>query len=244
MRAMGTHPDELPLRIICDRRRPPRRRARVALLVGLIFLVASCDGGSKEELSGDYLCDLPSSSLEKEAVLKEIGAGEVRTTIFAGPSDLVESVRSELRKVESGKDVLPIHVCLFQGAAGGSAASDSEASVRIMLQWAVPNRGKAAGRPLRDASHYVVNGLPAEANEGDAKFSFSCVMPGEFRDASRQAQMVGWASLTGGPRKGSQRDWDVRHVALSYLMAQKAVDALGCENKPLQGDPVVKPVKG
>ncbi|MFJ9795094.1 hypothetical protein [Streptomyces sp. NPDC101145] len=35
-----------------------------------------------------------------------------------------------------------------------------------------------------------------------------------------------------------------RHVAFLYVMAQRAVDALACENKPLQGDPVVKPVKG
>ncbi len=101
-----------------------------------------------------------------------------------------------------------------------------------------------AGRPLRNANRYVVNGLPAEANEGDAKFSFSCVMRGELRDASRRAQMIGWVSLTGGPREGPQREWDVQHVALSYLMAQKAVEVLGCENKPLQGEPVVKPGKG
>ncbi|URM91223.1 hypothetical protein LUW75_15955 [Streptomyces sp. MRC013] len=172
-------------------------------------------------------------------MLKTLDADEVRTTIFAVPSDLAEDVESELRRLESGKDPLPSNLCLFEGAT-----DDSEGSVRIMLQWAAPGRGKTAGRPLRDASHYVVNGLPAEANEGDAKLSFSCVMPGEFRDASRKAQMVGWVSLTGGPRKGSQRDWDVRHVALSYRMAQKAVEVLGCENKPLQGDPVVKPVKG
>lgn len=127
-------------------------------------------------------------------------------------------------------------MCLFQRVAG-----EPGGSVRISFQWATPEKGKVAGRPLRDARRYVVNGLPAEANEGDAKLSFSCVMPGDLRGASRQAQLVGWVALTGGPRQGLQSDGDVRHVTLAYLMAQRAVEALGCENEPLRGEPVVKP---
>ncbi|MCQ0022915.1 hypothetical protein M4914_08080 [Streptomyces somaliensis DSM 40738] len=190
-------------------------------------------------MADDYLCHLQSESVERDAVLKTLDADEVKTMIFAVPSDLTEDLERELRRLESGEDSLPSNVCLFEGAAG-----DSNGSVRIMFQWAMPESSKGAGRALRNANRYEVNGLPAEASEGDAKLSFSCVMPGELHDASRQARLVGWVSLTGGPRRGPREGWDIRYVTLSYLMAQKAVDALGCENKPLKGDPVVKPVKG
>ncbi|KUH36152.1 MULTISPECIES: hypothetical protein [Streptomyces] len=203
------------------------------------MLLISCGGGgAKEGLADDYLCDLPSKSVEEEIVLKALGGEKARTTIFAQPSDLVARMEGRLGELASSEDATGTDVCLFQTPL----MSGSKASVRISFQWAAPEKGKAAGRPLRDANRYVVNGLPAEANEGDVKLSFSCVMPGEKRAASRQAQLVGWVSLTGGPRKGPQREWDVQHVTLSYLMAQRTVEALGCEKKPLQGEPVVKPV--
>lgn len=87
----------------------------------------------------------------------------------------------------------------------------------------------------------MVNGVPAEVNEIESKLSFPCDMPGSARELSRQAKLVGWTSFTADGREGSQRTEDIRHVTLSYFMAQRAVEILGCENNPLPGDPAVVP---
>ncbi|WP_436990629.1 hypothetical protein [Streptomyces sp. enrichment culture] len=211
------------------------RRVLVAVVAGL--LVASCTtGGGERGVADDHLCRLPAESAEREAVLRAAGADEVRTTVLARPSLFAERSKDELRLWRGTGDVLPTDVCLFQRQEGGA-----DGSVRVSFQWATPVTGTVAGQPLRDPRRYAVNGLPAEAGEGGAKVGFSCVMPDDLRDTSRKAQLVGRVTLTGGPRKGPREDRDVRQVALAYLMAQRAVDALGCENEPLRGEPVVKP---
>ncbi|MFD8551115.1 hypothetical protein ACFV08_05870 [Streptomyces fradiae] len=184
-------------------------------------------------LSDDHLCTLPVNSVERNVALQALGAGDYRSTIFARPHTFIDRMEDGLLQREDGQDASPTDVCLFQSGGGGSG------SVRVSYQWAVPVKGEVAGRSPLEGKRYTVNTLPAEVGGIESKFSFSCVMPGKNRALSKQVQLIAWATFTGEPRGGVRKSRDVQHLELTYLMARKAVDVLGCENAPLQGDPVV-----
>ncbi|CAL9292609.1 hypothetical protein [Streptomyces sp. SudanB25_2051] len=88
-----------------------------------------------------------------------------------------------------------------------------------------------------------VDGVRAETTDIIAAFHVACRLPGDLEGPSRKARLrftLGNTVNMGREDPEAQK----RHVAFLYVMAQRAVDALACENKPLQGDPVVKPAKG
>ncbi|MFE1576980.1 hypothetical protein [Streptomyces fradiae] len=208
------------------------------MLLGLLLSSCSTDRADREKaLASDFLCAAPEGSPAGDLLAGTLGPGPVETTVFALPARLVERVEDDLRDKQPDEDALPTDVCLYQSRAGGE-----ERSARISYQW-VPSGGQKE-RALENARDYLVNGLPARVNEVAANVTFSCVMPGETRELSRGAKLVGWATFTGESFTDSGAAADLRHVTLTYLMAQKAAKVLGCENEPLQGEPVVQPGKG
>ncbi|MEV5443064.1 hypothetical protein AB0N23_11070 [Streptomyces sp. NPDC052644] len=208
------------------------------LLAGLGLLVASCGAPERaeEKLADDYLCDLPVKSEERRMVQEELGSDDFHTTIFATPGNFASRMEGLLRNRESGKDSPPTDVCLFRWDTGGT-----DTSVRMSFQWGEPVEKKAAGRSPLEARTYGVNGLPAEAGAIEAKLSFPCVMGGKNRVQSQRVQLIAWAAFLDKARTGSRSDRGTGRSALTYLMAQRAADALGCENEPLRGEPAVKP---
>ncbi|KAF0647422.1 MULTISPECIES: hypothetical protein [Streptomyces] len=214
------------------------RVGKWATFVALACLLGSSCGTSGEEegLASDLLCDVSVGSPAGDAVRKTLGHSEVETTIFAVPSRLVQRMEDGLREWTAEEGALPTDVCLFQ-----RHAAEGDRSVRISFQWI--SRSESRKRDLRDATDYVVNGVPAQVNEIRSEVTFPCFMPGDNRMKSRQLHLVGRAAFTAEGPGESREAMDVRHVTLAYLMAQKAVKALGCENEPLQGEPVVQPGK-
>ncbi len=113
----------------------------------------------------------------------------------------------------------------------------------IDLAWTSPGLADRSGVPPEDYTHYTVNGVHAETTDIIAKFRVVCRLPGDLAEPSRRAQLR--FTLGNTVNMGSEDpETQKRHVAFLYLMAQRATEALGCENKPLQGTPVVKPGKG
>ncbi|WP_158708578.1 hypothetical protein [Streptomyces sp. NRRL S-244] len=83
-----------------------------------------------------------------------------------------------------------------------------------------------------------------DSGEPEAKSVFvECAMPGELDERSKSARFYADASYTiniGKPELDqAARD---RQTALAYLVARRVTEALGCENKPLERPPVVKPL--
>ncbi|MEU3449686.1 hypothetical protein AB0H29_21090 [Streptomyces thermolilacinus] len=208
----------------------------MALIVLTCLLASSCatGGGEESSLGPDYLCDAPEGTRVASALSETLGRGRFETTVFAMPADLVRRVEGDLRQWTPEEGALPTDVCLFQ-----HQAADGDRSVRISFQWV--SRDGQRKRGLPDATGYEVSGVAAQTNEIRSEITFPCVMPGEGRALSQRVHLMGRAAFT-GERTGETREAkDVRHLTLTYLMAQRAVEALGCENKPLRGEPVVKP---
>ncbi|MFJ3519929.1 hypothetical protein [Streptomyces sp. NPDC090131] len=82
-----------------------------------------------------------------------------------------------------------------------------------------------------------------ESNDTFTKLFVQCDLPGDLDAPSKSAWLYAKASYTVniGRTDIDQAARD-RQSALTYLMARRVTDALGCENKPLEKPPVVKPL--
>lgn len=67
-----------------------------------------------------------------------------------------------------------------------------------------------------------------------------CDLGGELSEPSRKAVLRADASLTVNRGKDVDQEMKARQLSFLYLMTREVTEALGCENKPLVKDPVVK----
>ncbi|WP_069173460.1 hypothetical protein [Streptomyces griseus] len=161
-------------------------------------------------------------------------ADELKSTIFAETSDLVEGMRERLQE---DKPTLPQATCSF-----APRNTVSSKRLRIEFSW-VPRNPEASHRnelpgPL---SHYDVNGAAGEANDISSHLRVECVLPGADKETSKQILLQGEASntlLVGTEVRQKTID---QQITFLYLMTRRATEALGCENDPLAKKPVVKP---
>ncbi|MFJ3965485.1 hypothetical protein [Streptomyces sp. NPDC090036] len=82
-----------------------------------------------------------------------------------------------------------------------------------------------------------------EGNDTFTKLFVQCDLPGDLDAPSKSAWLCANGSYTVNiGRTDIDRAAEDRQTALTYLMARRVTDALGCENKPLEKPPVVKPL--
>ncbi|MEU6866943.1 hypothetical protein ABZ924_27410 [Streptomyces sp. NPDC046876] len=152
-------------------------------------------------------------------------------------SRAVKNLERDLREMGPEKRTLPTYTCAYRPAPQGGVERAT-----FGFGW-VPRTSNDVKRSLPQGVPYEVSGAFGETGDFGTKLFVECAMPGELGGPSKSAWFYADASYTiniGQPELDQEaRD---RQTALTYLMARRVTDALGCENKPLQKPPVVKPL--
>ncbi|MFJ3833027.1 hypothetical protein ACIPWI_34495 [Streptomyces sp. NPDC090046] len=209
-------------------------RSATALLS--VVLLASCTSG-ESEAKIEHLCTVTPASEEDVLLRGILRADGFTTDINNRTSRVVEGLERDLREIGPAKQTLSTSMCAYKPTA--QAGSER---ARFEFGW-VPRTSKDAETSMSDGGRFEVNGAFGEGNYFLTKLFVRCDMPGDLAEPSKSAWLYAKASYTVniGRTDIDQAARD-RQSALTYLMARRVTDALGCENKPLEKPPVVKPL--
>ncbi|MDQ0797219.1 hypothetical protein [Streptomyces sp. B1I3] len=203
--------------------------------VALLWLATSaCTTDGKAAPEKEF-CDVPTSSAEGKLVRDQLKAQNLRSTVFAETSDLVEGMQERLEE-DLSEPTLPQATCSY--APRDTAGTKT---LRIEFSWVPRNVEAGHGNKLPGPlSHYNVNGAVGEANDISSHLRVECVLPGADKKTSKQILLQGEASNTLLMGTEVQQKTIDQQVTFLYLMTRRATEALGCENDPLAKEPVVK----
>ncbi|MGW4231420.1 hypothetical protein ACWEF9_19350 [Streptomyces sp. NPDC004980] len=166
----------------------------------------------------------------------QLKAQDLKSTIFAEASDLVEGMQERLTE-DLNRTTTAQTTCSFAPRDTVSARR-----LRIEFSWAPRDIGKSDTNKLPGPlSHYDVNGAVGEANDISSHLRVECVLPGADRKTSQKVLLQGEASNTLLMGTEVQQKTIDQQVTFLYLMTRRATEALGCKNDPLAKEPVVKP---
>ncbi|MFF3211221.1 hypothetical protein ACFYYB_11215 [Streptomyces sp. NPDC002886] len=212
-------------------------RATAVLVSGLMLV--SCTSGEPEAHAKNEKppCGVGPSSEEGVLLRDVIAADAFEDFVYNSTSELVATLRSALPEV-SPEHRIPVKTrCVLSGADGVGG------SVTFRFGW--------VSRAAEKLDFVLANGIPFEmdggvfgqANDTDTNLYVGCDMPGALGGPSKSAWFHAKAehSTSSTPAAVDQAARD-RQTALTYLMARRITEALGCENKPLEQAPVVKPL--
>ncbi|MFJ7588083.1 hypothetical protein ACIQZO_12000 [Streptomyces sp. NPDC097617] len=206
--------------------------ARSTAVLLVVLSLASCTSGGSEARAANP-CGIASPS-EEEALVREVLDTEGFTTKDYGPtSQLVDKAKRALPVISPKKDVFYTNVCRYS-----TGDEQGDANATFLAGWVLRD---AAVPSTPNDSAYMVNGARGAANGSRSALLVQCDMPGDLGAKSREVWLT--ADLTFGPsRPDVDQTAKDRRMTLTYLMARRVTDALGCENKPLEKPPVVKPL--
>lgn len=220
----------------CSRR--GKRNVCSVMLSLLSLLVASC-ASDVSPAPARHICEVKDSSQEGEVLQRMIGADGFDTQWFKTTTDFSKQLRKDLQQKGSKRSTLPVDVCFFSSRSGTDVKS-----VHVSFFWSASG-GPAKGRLHADEwTEYRVGGVLAESTGIIAELATECRISGSLAADSRQVLLRGRLASPVSDGKRPEAGTKERQAAFLYAMAQRATEALGCENKPLQGAPVVKPGKG
>ncbi|GGZ91601.1 hypothetical protein GCM10010371_59310 [Streptomyces subrutilus] len=207
--------------------------ARSTVAVLSVLLLSSCGAGDSEVKSAS-LCETAASSEEGALLRKVLRADDFETQISNNTSRFAKDLGRELAEMGPAQETLPSYACAYRPGPGVER-------VTFGFGW-VPRASKDVDRPLPKGVAYEMNGVAGATNDTVTRLRVPCDMPGGLGEASKSAWLYADASYTVniGRSDVDQAALD-RQTTLTYLMTRRVADALGCENKPLEKAPVVKP---
>ncbi|CAM5447076.1 hypothetical protein SAVIM338S_02727 [Streptomyces avidinii] len=214
---------------------PDVRKAFSGSALALLCAVtlASCTSNDSASKSADA-CGLSQSSEEESLVREVLGTEDFATRAYGSTSVLADKMRRALPNV-ADKERFYTNACGY--SVGGEPR---EAGVTFLSGWFL----RTAAPPSFPADvSYDVSGTRGVARNSDSTLYVACDMPGEFRAQSQKVWLTADTTYTFNPsRPDADQSIHDRRMALTYLMARRITEALGCENKPLEQPPVVKPL--
>ncbi|MCX4962794.1 hypothetical protein [Streptomyces virginiae] len=202
-----------------------------AVLVSVLTLASCTSGGSEAEAANP--CGISSSSAEEALVRDVLGAEDFATKDYRTTSRLVDMMKRALPAIRPEKRVFYTNACRYS-----TDDKHGDVSATFLAGWSI--RTSVVPSPPDDAS-YLLNGARGEAIGSRSSLLVQCDMPGELAAKSRDVWFTADISFSPSPPDVDQTTKD-RRMTLTYLMARRVTDALGCENKPLEKPPVVKPL--
>ncbi|WP_030757026.1 MULTISPECIES: hypothetical protein [unclassified Streptomyces] len=210
----------------------PLTRSTAAVLAALVL--ASCTSG-ESEAKAEHLCTVTPASEEDVLLRGILRADGFKTYIPNRTSRVVEALERDLRVIGTAEKTFSTSLCAYQPPARTERAS-------FEIDW-VTRTSKDVEPSMSDGSRFEVNGAFGESNYFLTKLFVRCDMPGDLAEPSKSAWLYAEASYTVNiGRTDIDQAAKDRQTALTYLMARRVTDALGCENKPLEKPPVVKPL--
>ncbi|MCX4801409.1 hypothetical protein OG594_07040 [Streptomyces sp. NBC_01214] len=210
-------------------------RSTTALLS--VVMLASCTSG-EPEAKNEQSCGISPSS-EEGALLKGILRAEgFESLIYNSTSEAATALRHALPETTPESRMSTKMTCALwvAGQNGGDR-------VTFSFGW-VSRASKKAEEPLPNGIPFEADGgVFGQTNDTETSLFVACEMPGKLGEPSKSAWFHANAlHNVSPPRTDIDQTVRDRQTALTYLMARRVTDALGCENKPLEKPPVVKPL--
>ncbi|GGQ30598.1 hypothetical protein [Streptomyces roseolilacinus] len=216
-------------------------RRFVGLVLCAALAVTSCTGGGAENPQADdeNPCRVADSSNEERLLRALLGGGSVETIVYNTPMDVGARLRKNLLGSGGAKATPYVYGCSF---AQDSRLDDGE--IRLGFSWVSRDDPYEKEKSPSPSRRFDVSGTLGESGGNYSKLYLRCDLPGDLGPPSERVLLRARASNTSNSEQKGSEEAMKQHLAFLYLMTQRVTAALACENKPLQGDPVVKPVKG
>ncbi|MFD3697077.1 hypothetical protein ACFWUZ_13135 [Streptomyces sp. NPDC058646] len=199
-----------------------------------VLVLASCtSGGSRTETANP--CGISPSSEEEALVREVLGTEDFATKAYGDTGWLVDKMERALPVMRPEKHSFYTNAC-------GYSVKDEQRDVRMtfLAGWFVRT---SAVPSFPDDVSYSLNGARGTASGDRTTLLVQCDMPGELRAQSQNVWLTADTSFTSSPsRTVADQAAKDRRMTLTYLMARRVTEALGCENEPLAQPPVVKPL--
>lgn len=210
-------------------------RSTAALVCGLAL--ASCTSGEPEAKS-EQPCGVSPSSQEGVLLRGIIPAEGFEALVYNSTSEVATALRYALPETSPERRTSPKSTCALWAA--GQNGGDR---VTFRFGW-VSRASKEVEQPLSKGVPFEADGGAfGQANDTNTSLYVGCEMPDELGGPSKSAWFHATAEHNiSPPRTDIDQTVRDRQTALTYLMARRVTDALGCENKPLEKPPVVKPL--
>ncbi|MEU3062030.1 hypothetical protein [Streptomyces subrutilus] len=204
-------------------------RSTTALLG--VLLLASCTSGGSEARSANP-CGIGTASQEEALVREVLGSQDFTTKDYGSTSGFVDEAKRALPVLRPEKHTFYTNVCGY-----GTADERGAGGMTFLAGWLL----RTSGAPSSPGDvPYALNGVRGVASDSRSTLLVPCDMPGDLREQSQKVWLTGDLTF-GQSRPATDQAAKDRRMTLAYLMTRRVADALGCENKPLEKAPVVKP---
>ncbi|MEU4266867.1 hypothetical protein [Streptomyces sp. NPDC026092] len=213
-----------------------KHRSWPLLAVAALFTVTSCAGEAPSQAGhpDNYVCHISAESTEAELLLQVIRGETFTDRIGNRAPDFVEKMQINLRGYPENRITQPLRQCEYfpNGQHGNGQAS-------IEYSWVPLADAESDKDP--DTRRYRWAGATGKSHDVSTDIYVQCDMPGDLNARSKKFLLRAEASFT--VNLGTVKDHGTQDQQMEFLyyMTRKATDVLGCENKPLAKEPVVKP---
>ncbi|MFF2569121.1 hypothetical protein [Streptomyces sp. NPDC058084] len=209
-----------------------RHSAWPAVLAVTALVVTACSSGdSGSQVEG--LCGRPADSSAGKALREVLGTDEFSTEVIESDERFLREFKEDLKEWQGGtRSTSPSYLCTYL---------PEDSKERVVLDFAWSPADEPGKQRARGGTFYDLNGATGSIGHLSAGLYVKCELPGELAAPAGKAVLRADAALTINRGKTVDKETEARQLSFLYLMTREVTDALGCENKPLAKDPVVKP---
>ncbi|MGW2205321.1 hypothetical protein [Streptomyces sp. NPDC001774] len=206
--------------------------------IAALFAVTSCTTEAPPQAGhpDNYVCAIASDSTEATLLRQVIRAETFSDRIGNRTPDFVEKMKASLRGNAEERVPPRLRQCEYfpDGQHGNGQAT-------IEYSW-VPLADAESDKDPDGTRRYRWDGATGKSHDVGTDIYVQCDMPGDLNARSKKLLLHAEASFT--VNLGTVKDHGTQDQQMEFLyyMTRKATDVLGCENKPLAKEPVVKPL--
>ncbi|MFD9030137.1 hypothetical protein ACFVZW_03055 [Streptomyces sp. NPDC059567] len=198
--------------------------------MALVLAASACSsGGSDTRVEG--MCGQPADSDAGTSLRHVLGTDDFKTNVIMSDRRFVAELKEDVQERREKSGTAPAYLCTF-------LPEDSDERVVLGFAWAPAE--EPGEDPAQAGSLYDVSGVRGESQDLASELRVPCDLGGELSEPSRKAVLRADATLTVNRGKDVDQEMKARQLTFLYLMTREVTEALGCENKPLAKDPVVK----
>ncbi|MFD3947739.1 hypothetical protein [Streptomyces sp. NPDC058579] len=211
-----------------------RGAATAASATVLALAATACSSGdSGTQVEG--LCGPSADSSAGTSLRQVLRTDDFTAQVLRSDDNFVREFKKDLREWPGGENsTSPSFVCKY-------VPEDGKGHVLLDFAWSPANQpGKQRAR--ESGPFYDLNGATGEVGDQSSGLYVSCALGGELSARSRKAVLRADLSLTVNRGETVDKAREAEQLSFLYYMTRAATEVLGCENKPLTKEPVVKPL--